>query len=467
MYIADLHIHSKYSMATSKDCDAAHLDLWARKKGITLVGTGDFTHPAWRAELEETLTPAEEGLYTLKGDCRLPSGTANEAAEPRFVVSGEISSIYKKDGRTRKVHNLIFLPGLEAAQKLAKRLEAIGNIRSDGRPILGLDSRDLLEITLEACPRALFVPAHIWTPHFSVFGAFSGFATVEECFGDLAGEIRALETGLSSDPAMNWRVSALDRFTLISNSDAHSPAKLGREANVFETGLSYPEMAQALKTGRGFAKTLEFFPEEGKYHLDGHRNCKTRLTPEETAALGGLCPVCGKKVTVGVAHRLCELADRPEGFVKPNAKPFESLVPLPELIASATGFPGGGKKAQAVYDKMLAGLGPEFFILREAPKDEIERLFGPLAAEGVLRVREGRVKRIAGYDGEYGRIVIFEPEERDAFSCPTTLLGPPKKGGAAGSGKAAAEKKRAKSADEPQKTEASRDAGGKAERNPE
>lgn len=470
MYIADLHIHSKYSMATSKDCDAVHLDLWARKKGITLVGTGDFTHPAWRAELEETLKPAEEGLYTLKGDCRLPSGTANEAAEPRFVISGEISSIYKKDGRTRKVHNLIFLPGLEDAQKLAKRLEAIGNIRSDGRPILGLDSRDLLEITLDACPAALFVPAHIWTPHFSVFGAFSGFATIEECFGDLAGEICALETGLSSDPAMNWRVSALDRFTLISNSDAHSPAKLGREANVFETGLSYPEMAQALKTGRGFAKTLEFFPEEGKYHLDGHRNCQTRLTPEETAALGGLCPVCGRKVTVGVAHRLCELADRPEGFVKPNAKPFESLVPLPELIASATGFPGGGKKVQAIYDKMLHALGPEFFILREAPKEEIERLFGPLVAEGVLRVREGRVKRIAGYDGEYGKIVVFEPEERDALSGQTTLFGPRKEGRTAktdGSGKAATAKKQKKTVNEPPKTGASRNARPEDDLNPE
>lgn len=457
-------------MATSKDCDAVHLDLWARKKGITLVGTGDFTHPAWRAELGEALTPAEEGLYALKGEYRLPSGTANETAAPRFVISGEISSIYKKDGRTRKVHNLIFLPSLEDAEKLAKRLEAIGNIRSDGRPILGLDSRDLLEITLDACPNALFVPAHIWTPHFSVFGAFSGFSTVEECFGDLAGEIRALETGLSSDPAMNWRVSALDRFTLISNSDAHSPAKLGREANLLETGLSYPELAQALKTGRGFAKTLEFFPEEGKYHLDGHRNCKARLTPEETAALGGLCPVCGKKVTVGVANRLSELADRPEGFVKPNAKPFESLVPLPELIASATGYPEGGKKAQAIYDKMLGALGPEFFILREAPKEEIGRLFGPLVAEGVLRVREGRVKRIAGYDGEYGRILIFEPEERDALSGQTTLLEPRKDDGpakTAGSGKAAAEKKREKAAVQPQGTEAKRNTGKKDDLNPE
>lgn len=423
MFIADLHIHSKYSMATSKDCDPPHLDLWARKKGITLVGTGDFTHPAWRDELYETLIPAEEGLYTLKEEHRLPSGTANEVAAPRFVVSGEISSIYKKNGRTRKVHNLIFLPSLVDAEKLAKRLGAIGNIRSDGRPILGLDSRDLLEITLDACPRALFVPAHVWTPHFSVLGAFSGFATMEECFGDLSGEIHALETGLSSDPAMNWCVSALDRFTLISNSDAHSPAKLGREANVFDTGLSYSEIATVLKTGRGFAKTLEFFPEEGKYHLDGHRNCKIRLTPEETEAHDGLCPVCGKKVTIGVSHRLYELADRPKGFVKPNAKPFERLVPLPEVIASATGFAANGKKTQAVYDRMLAVLGPEFFILREAPKEEIARHFGSLLAEGVLRVREGRVERIPGYDGEYGKIAVFRPEERADFADEIALLG--------------------------------------------
>ncbi len=264
------------------------------EKGDHPGGNRGFHPSAWRAELEETLTPAEEGLYTLKGTAASPRARrTRRRSRGSWFPARSARSIKRTAGREKSTTSF-FLPGLEAAQKLAKRLEAIGNIRSDGRPILGLDSRDLLEITLEACPRALFVPAHIWTPHFSVFGAFSGFATVEECFGDLAGEIRALETGLSSDPAMNWRVSALDRFTLISNSDAHSPAKLGREANVFETGLSYPEMAQALKTGRGFAKTLEFFPEEGKYHLDGHRNCKTRLTPEETAALGGLCPVCGK-----------------------------------------------------------------------------------------------------------------------------------------------------------------------------
>ena len=312
MYIADLHIHSHFSRATSKDCDAPHLDWWARRKGIELMGTGDFTHPAWRAQLHEQLVPVGEGVYALREALRL--GGCAPGPAPRFVISGEISCIYKRDGKTRKVHNLILLPSLEAADELAARLAAIGNIHSDGRPILGLDSRDLLDITLTACPEAEFIPAHIWTPHFSMFGAFSGFATIEACFGDLAPHIHAVETGLSSDPPMNWRVSALDGRTLVSNSDAHSPAKLGREANMLETALSYPALTHALRTGEGFLGTVEFFPEEGKYHLDGHRSCQICLAPSETLRLGGLCPVCGKKLTIGVEHRVEALADRPAGF---------------------------------------------------------------------------------------------------------------------------------------------------------
>lgn len=311
MYLADLHIHSSYSRATSKDCDLAHLDLSARNKGIRLVGTGDFTHPAWRAALREQLVPAEEGLYMLRSEFRLPAGALGAEEAARFVVSGEISTIYKKDGKTRKVHSLILLPGLDAAEALAQRLETIGNIHSDGRPILGLDCADLLALTLDTCPDAIFIPAHIWTPHFSIFGAFSGFCTVEECFGGLADEIHALETGLSSDPPMNWRVSALDRFTLVSNSDAHSPGKLGREANCMEGPLSYPALRHAIQTGEGFLGTIEFFPEEGKYHLDGHRNCGVCLTPEETLRLDGKCPVCGRKLTIGVEHRVCALSHRP------------------------------------------------------------------------------------------------------------------------------------------------------------
>lgn len=259
MFISDLHIHSKYSRATSRDCVPEYLDLWARKKGIALIGTGDFTHPAWRAELREKLTPSEEGLYALKEEFRL-EGIGNSAdSRPRFMVSGEISTIYKKNGRVRKVHSLILLPGLDEAEELSARLMAIGNIRSDGRPILGLDCRDLLEITLSCCPSAVFIPAHIWTPHFSLFGAFSGFDSLEECFDDMSSHIHALETGLSSDPSMNWRVSALDSYVLVSNSDAHSPSKLGREANIISTDMSYPAVAKALNGQGGLTGTIEFF----------------------------------------------------------------------------------------------------------------------------------------------------------------------------------------------------------------
>ena len=414
MYIADLHIHSKYSRATSRDCDGPHLDLWARYKGIGLVGTGDFTHPAWREELRECLRQEEGGFYLLKDEYRLPE--ALDVEPPRFIVTGEISSIYKKNGKTRKVHNVIVLPDLDAADTLANRLEAIGNIRSDGRPILGLDSHDLLEITLEACPEALFIPAHIWTPHFSLFGAFSGFDSIDECFEDLTPYVCGLETGLSSDPPMNWRVSSLDRFTLVSNSDAHSPQKLGREANLIEAGMNYRELARSIKTGEGFGGTIEFFPEEGKYHLDGHRNCHQRLDPQETVRLGGICPVCGKKITIGVLHRVEELADRPEGFVPPQAKPFESLVPLPEIIAASTGVSAASKKTQARFFHLLRELGPEFYILREAPLSDIEAAAGPYIAEGIRRLREGKVERIGGFDGEYGTISLFDPEELKELS---------------------------------------------------
>ena len=422
MYIADLHIHSRFSRATSRECDLPHLDLWARNKGIGVVGTGDFTHPAWRQELKELLRPAEEGFYTLKEDCRLP-GAPVQAQTPRFVVTGEISTIYKKGGRTRTVHHVLLLPSIEEAERLAQRLEAIGNLHSDGRPILGLDSHDLLEIVLETCPQAVYIPAHIWTPHFSVFGAFSGFQTLEECYGDLAPYVHAVETGLSSDPPMNWRVSALDGLTLVSHSDAHSPQKLGREADLLDTGLSYPQLAQAIQTGEGFAGTLEFFPEEGKYHLDGHRNCRVCLEPSQTLALEGRCPACGKKLTIGVEHRVEELADRAAGFRPEGAKPFESFIPLPELLACAAGVSANSKKVQAEYLRLLEALGPEFPLLREVPLEDIARVSGPLIAEGVRRMRAGEVRRIPGYDGEYGVISVFTPEERERFSGQTSLFG--------------------------------------------
>ena len=424
MYIADLHIHSKYSRATSRDCDTAHLDFWARRKGIALLGTGDFTHPAWREELRANLTEAESGLYTLREDLRLPD-SVKDAGAPRFVLSAEISSIYKKNGRVRKVHNCILMPSLEAAETLSQRLEAIGNIHSDGRPILGLDSKDLLEITLEACPDAIFIPAHIWTPHFALFGAFSGFDTMEECFEDLTPYIHAVETGLSSDPPMNWRVSALDRLTLVSNSDAHSPAKLGREANLIDAELSYPALKRAIETGEGFAGTLEFFPEEGKYHLDGHRNCGVCLTPAETQRLGGKCPVCGKKLTIGVEHRVEVLADRPVGFLPEGRKPFEQLVPLPEVIAASTGASAFGKQATALYERLLETIGPEFYLLREAPAEEIEAQAGLCVAEGIRRLRVGKVERKPGFDGEYGVIRLFDPDELTQLKGQMAMFGLP------------------------------------------
>ncbi len=407
MYIADLHIHSRYSRATSRDCSPENLDLWARRKGIGLLGTGDFTHPAWRKELAEKLEPAESGLYRLKKEYRIEDGTGAFAERPRFVVTGEISLIYKKYDRVRKVHCLILLPSLEAAERLSGKLETVGNLHSDGRPILGIDCHDLLGLQLELCPEGIFVPAHVWTPHFSMFGAFSGFDSVEECFGDLASYIHALETGLSSDPPMNRRVSALDRFWLISNSDAHSPAKLGREANLLDTELSYEDLRTAVQTGKGLAGTIEFFPEEGKYYCDGHRRCHVCLTPRETERCQGICPVCGGKLTIGVSHRIEQLADREEGLDGESIPFFESLMPLPEVIAAVTGRSATGVKVQREYFHMLQKLGPEFAILRNLPLEDIREVSGSLIAEGIHSLRKGLVTRIPGFDGEYGSIQLF------------------------------------------------------------
>lgn len=415
--IADLHIHSRYSRATSKQGTPEYLDLWARKKGISLLGTGDFTHPAWREELKEKLIPAEQGLYRLKEGSVLEQSRSYGEKAPRFVLSGEISSIYKKNGKVRKVHNLILLPGMEAADRLSEKLETIGNIRSDGRPILGLDCRDLLEIMLDICPEGILVPAHIWTPHFSMFGAFSGFDTMEECFEDLTPYVHAVETGLSSDPPMNWRLSALDRVQLISNSDAHSPAKLGREANLLEIDQSYQGLFDAIQKGQGLQGTIEFFPEEGKYHFDGHRKCHLCVSPKEAEAYGGICPVCGKKLTLGVDHRVMQLSNREEGQERENKKPFERLVPLPEVLAASMGRTVASKKVQEKYENMLGTLGTEFEILREIPLEDIQRQEGNLIAEGIRRMRSGEAKWEPGFDGEYGKLCLFHPEE---ISCART-----------------------------------------------
>lgn len=413
MYIGDLHIHSRYSRATSKELTPEHLDLWAGKKGINIVGTGDFTHPAWRSELAEKLEPAEPGLYMLKKEYSLQRPSVLGQSSPRFVISGEISSIYKKNGRVRKVHSLILLPSLEAAEVLSRRLEAIGNIHSDGRPILGLDCHDLLAITLEACPDAIYVPAHIWTPHFSLFGAFSGFDTIEECYEELTPQIHALETGLSSDPAMNWRLSALDSFQLISNSDAHSPSKLGREASLFDIPMSYAGLYGAIQRGEGLKGTIEFFPEEGKYHFDGHRKCHLCLSPSQARKYNGICPVCGRKLTTGVLHRIEQLADRDEDFLLPQGRPFENLVPLGEVIATSVGSSPSSVKVSRQYEHLLEELGNEFYILRQAPLEDISHVAGSLTAEGIRHLRDGRVQWRPGYDGEYGAMRLFQSAELD------------------------------------------------------
>ena len=406
--IADLHIHSRFSMATSKEGTPENLDFWARKKGISLIGTGDFTHPVWREELKERLVSEGNGLYRLRDAYVKEESRKFPGEGTRFVVSGEISSIYKKNGKTRKVHNVILLPSLEAADAMAQRLEKIGNIHSDGRPILGLDSHDLLEMMLDVCPEGILIPAHIWTPHFSVLGAKSGFDSVEECFEELAPYIHALETGLSSDPAMNWRISKLDRYQLVSNSDAHSPSKLGREANLLDIDCSYEGLYRAIQTGEGLEGTVEFFPEEGKYHFDGHRKCGVSLSPVEAERLGGICPVCGKKLTMGVDHRVEQLADRAEGFVKKDGKKYESLIPLPEVISTCMGYSAASKKVQGCFEQMIQTLGTEFDILRNVPSEDIKSCAGERIAEGIENVRTGNVKRIPGYDGEYGKIELFE-----------------------------------------------------------
>jgi len=410
-FYADLHIHSRYSRACSRDCDLEHLSWWARRKGITVVGTGDFTHPAWFEELRQRLVPAEPGLFRLAPQIdrevvrTLPTTCHGEV---RFMLSVEISTIYKRGDRTRKVHHLVYVPDFDAAAEVSRRLGRIGNLGSDGRPILGLDSRELLEISLAA--GGYLVPAHVWTPWFAVFGSKSGFDALEECYLDLTEHVFALETGLSSDPAMNWRVSALDRYRLVSNSDAHSPPALGREATVFDTELDYFAIRQALETGAGFGGTVEFFPEEGKYHADGHRACGVHLEPAQTRALDGRCPVCGKPVTVGVLHRVEELADRPVGVRPEGAPGFANFLQLPQIIGELHRVGPRSKKVVSEIAGLTALFGPELEILQSVPLDEVA-VRSRMLATALERPRSGRVVTEPGYDGEYGVIRVFEDGE--------------------------------------------------------
>ena len=409
-FYADLHIHSKYSRATSKSCNLEELALWAHKKGIGVISTGDFTHPAWFKEIQEKLVPADNGVFKLKPEIEkqlFPNGT-----QVRFLLSVEISTIYKKWDKTRKVHHVVFTPDMEIAQNFRSKLGAIGNIVSDGRPILGLDSRDLLEIALESGEGSYIIPAHIWTPWFSVLGSKSGFDSIEDCYGDLAEHIFAVETGLSSDPEMNWKVSKLDKYRLVSNSDAHSPAKLAREATVFDTNPDYFSIMNALKTGDGYVGTVEFFPEEGKYHEDGHRKCNVCLTPSETKKYNGICPVCGKPLTIGVLNRVMELSDRDENsdFKPATAGQVFSLVPLAEILSEIMQVGTASKSLNAEYERLIHKFGSELDILRNVPADEIEK-DSPLLAEALTRLRAGKVIKQAGYDGEYGVIKLFEDNE--------------------------------------------------------
>ncbi|GAA0563203.1 UvrD-helicase domain-containing protein [Paractinoplanes ferrugineus] len=408
-YVADLHIHSRFSRACSRDLTLPNLAWWARRKGIALLGTGDFTHPAWFDHLRESLVDDANGLFSLKADeatevtRRLP-GSLQATRAAKFMLSVEISTIYKRDDRTRKVHHLIYMPDFAAATKFNTALGRIGNLTADGRPILGLDSRDLLEITLDA--GGYLIPAHIWTPWFSALGSKSGFDAIADCYADLADHVTAVETGLSSDPAMNWRVSSLDRYRLVSNSDAHSPAALAREATLF-TGE--PDYA-AVRDGRNLAGTLEFFPEEGKYHADGHRACGVNWEPQRTRDAGGRCPECGKPLTVGVLSRVEDLADRPEQFVR-EGQHVEHLIQLHEVLGEINGVGPKSKTVEAQLNHLVATLGAELDILRKVPLDEIGQAGGDDLREAITRLRRGTVRRIPGYDGEYGVITLFEPGE--------------------------------------------------------
>ena len=443
-FLADLHVHSKYARATSKNSDLEHHHEWAQLKGLTVVGTGDFTHPAWFGELQEKLEPAEDGLFRLKEKYvavrqdEVPLACRTDKV--RFMLTTEISCIYKKNDKMRKVHHVVWAPDLATVAKIAARLDKIGDINADGRPMIGMTSKDLLALVLDCSPECMFIPAHVWTPWYGVFGSKSGYDSMEECFEELTEYIYAIESGLSSDPAMNWKLPSLDKYTIISNSDAHSPRKLAREANEFDCELSYQGICEAVKTNdlEKLRSTIEFFPEEGKYFHDGHRACGQHLTPAETRELGGVCPVCGKGLTVGVMHRveelgetfevinnvqipmskqgpilndqflndqngsaLCASGEASDGL---RRRPFERLVPLPELISGVLGVGEGSKKVDNEYRTLLAQVGNDMHILREAEVGELKKVTSGEIAEAIVQVRRGEVEIEPGYDGVFGRI---------------------------------------------------------------
>jgi len=428
-FVADLHIHSKFSRATSRDMTLDSLAHWAKVKGISLIATGDFTHPEWLFLAKEKLSPMGNGFFQLKN--LVPSNNeylqafSTSPKDVSFILSTEISFIYSKKGRVRKIHILLLAPDFDSVEKINTRLSGIGNLRSDGRPILGLDAKDFVKIVKSQCPGCVVIPAHIWTPWFSLFGANSGFDIIEDCFEEMTPHIFALETGLSSDPAMNWRVSQLDKYTLISNSDAHSPSRIGREANVFDTEFGYDALIQAIKQKdpEKFLYTIEFFPEEGKYHYDGHRKCDVIFSPEETIQHKGICPECGKKLTIGVMHRVKELADREPGQIPPMNIPFKNLIPLNEIIAQAIGKTSGCKSVWDIYFRYIHEFGNEHVILTEVPISQLMQLNSEKIALGIERMRQGQVKIFPGHDGTYGIINLFSEDALgEADACQLKLF---------------------------------------------
>jgi uncharacterized protein (TIGR00375 family) len=398
-FVADFHIHSRYSRATSPDMNIKILSEYAKLKGISLLGTGDFTHYLWLEELKNTLKDSGNGLFQYNGI--------------NFMLTGEISSIYSKNGRVRKIHNVIFVPSFDIADKVNSVLSGYGNLASDGRPIIGIDAKDLAEVLFGISKDIFLVPGHIWTPWFSLFGSKSGFDSIEECFEEYAKDIYALETGLSSDPGMNWQWSRLDRFNLISNSDSHSPQKIGREANVFDIEMSYRSIIDALKKKdkKKFLYTIEFFPEEGKYHYDGHRLCNVRLSPDETRKNKNICPVCGRPLTIGVMNRVSELADRPQGFVPENSVPYKRMIPLAEIIADVIGVADTSKAVDAEYRAIVPRLGTELGVLTEINEDKLLSELPLKIAKAIINVRNGNVNILPGFDGEYGKIEILKDKD--------------------------------------------------------
>jgi len=438
--IADLHIHSRFSRACSRDLTLENIATTCAAKGVNVVATGDFTHPEWFKEMKEKLAEKEKGLYVLKSKIHpvIRRGAQSDdwanSKQTRFLCSTEISCIYSKGGKVRRLHIVVLAPSLEAVEKINLALGKIGNLKSDGRPILGLDAKKLAEIVLGIDEKCLIIPAHIWTPWFALFGSKSGFDSVEECFEDLSDKIFAVETGLSSDPQMNWRIKNLDQVAIVSNSDAHSLHNIAREANVFEIpampspldkggnkrGLSYDEICRIIKekNPQEFLSTLEFYPEEGMYHFDGHRDCGVSFAPKESKRNKNICPKCKKPLTIGVLNRVEELADptRGEDYHDKKRVPFKKLVELDKIIAAALNIKArGAKQVQQEYENLIKNFGTEFAVLLKADFDQLKQATLPKIAEGIKRVREGQVQITAGFDGQYGKIKIFSEQERNNY----------------------------------------------------